>query len=108
MSALQNKITVTKAKLNPPPFINRSVTTALMITNNTPCALKALTLADYIDTYILKLGYTYDAHSAVMFYKDKKQSVKVKTDKNKITLKGILVPPRESVIVFYRLHKLTD
>ena len=100
---LHDKFTVTKATLNTPPFIKRSITVALIITNNCPYTIKNLILTDIICKCISRNGYRYSNESAVMFYKGKKHPLEAAADKNKITLKGISIPPRESVFIFYRL-----
>ena len=99
----QNVITVTKAMLNTPPFIKRSFTVALMITNNSSFVIKNLLLTDNICKCIHKNGYRFDNKTAVMFYKGKKYFLEATAYKNKITLKGISIPPRESVFIFYSL-----
>lgn len=103
MSTLHDAVTVTKATLNSPPYINRSITVVLMITNNSCCKIQNLALTDIGVKSTSKVQIHYNAESAVMFLNGEKVPVAATADKNKITLKGISIPPRESVFIFYRL-----
>ena len=102
MTSLTDKITVTRAKLNTPPFIEKSITVSLVITNRSNTPLHGFSLTDFTDTYGLSDGCCFAEGSAVLFCKGKKHILKASANKNKISLEGINVPPRESVFVFYR------
>lgn len=104
MNTPHQKIVVTKTRLNTAPFIEKSITVLLVITNSSASYIHRFALTDEADITV----YEYTVGSAALFYKGIKYTLKAKMRKNKITLGGIFVPPRENVFVFYRLHKLTD
>jgi len=107
LTSLTDKITVTRAKLNTPPFIEKSITVSLVITNRSNTPLHGFSLTDFTDTYGLSDGYCFAEGSAVLFCEGKKHTLKARADESKITLEGINVPPRESVFVFYRFNLTT-
>ena len=95
-----HSITLTKARLNTSPFIEKSITSAIAITNNTDCGIYGLSLTD---SYDMPDKYLPDKDSAVLYYEGRRYPLEANTNKNKITLKGIFVPPRENVYIFYTL-----
>lgn len=90
----------TKARLNTPPFIEKSVTLSLVITNQSALYVHDLSIIDFKDEYSIKINYVLTENSAVLFFDEKKHIIKATESTNKITLEGIFVPPREKVFVF--------
>ncbi len=90
------RLTVTKAQLNPPFFIPSDNIFAVMLKNNgdTPLSLQKMTFA--CEGFI--------EGSAVMFVKRERITLEATETDGKITVYGIYIPPRENVIVFYRMR----
>lgn len=95
------KVAVTRARLNTSPFIQKSITISLMITNTSASHIYDMTLTDCVDTYGFFDSYSFNEGSAVLFYEGNKYILTANKAENEITLGGIFVPPRASVFVFY-------
>lgn len=92
------KLSVTAARLNPPFYIKVDNVFAFMLKNQGDTPLLLHSVSFVCEGFI--------EGSAVMFVQGKKSTLNAVARGNKITLGDIKIPPRESVVIFYRA-KLT-
>lgn len=94
-------ISVTKAHLNKPLYPCKTQTVALTITNLSLRALQKLTVCEPC----INIGFSYAENSAVIFIKGKMHPLKTHITNDKITFEKIYIPPKEKILVFYRMHE---
>ena len=90
------RLTITKARLNPPFYVQSDRVFTVMLKNHgdTPLLLK--------DVRFDCKGFVEG--SAVMYFHGERIPLKATATEDKITVTGIYIPPRENVIVFYRVR----
>ena len=108
MNTQQPELTLTRAMLNTPPFIKRILTAVVMISIESIVPVYDFSFTDFYAPYGFSNGYLCDESSAIMLFNGKTYKLTSQADKNKITLRGIRIPPRGKVLIFYRLHKFAD